>query len=250
MYAAEMNPRKLLILDPKFQENYDPFDDLGRSKSLGSGPARNFAWEHSKAAGHARHWCMDDNIDGWYWLRNNQKLRSVDAGPIVAMEDFVLRYRNIAMAGPQYDYFIPARTKQRPFITGTRIFSCNLIRNDLPMRWRGRYNEDADLSLRMLKAGWATVLFHAFLASKLPTGLMSGGNADEIYKEGTLAKSRMLVDMHPDVVTLVQRYGRPHHHIDFRRWLGQRLIPDPAAPIPRNWKPSVLLPPGRIARRR
>lgn len=33
-----------------------------------------------------------------------------------------------------------------------RAFPCILIQNDIPFRWRGRYNEDTDLSLRALKA--------------------------------------------------------------------------------------------------
>ncbi len=78
-------------------------------------------------------------------------------------KDFVLRYENIAMAGPNYFMFAPRKRKHPPFSLNTRIYSCNLIRNDLPFRWRARYNEDTDLSLRMLKAGWCTVLFYVFL---------------------------------------------------------------------------------------
>ena len=48
-YAAEFGADRLLIL---------PFSNLG----LGGIPARNWVWEHSKAAGHARHWILDDNI--------------------------------------------------------------------------------------------------------------------------------------------------------------------------------------------
>jgi hypothetical protein len=33
--------------------------------------------------------------------------------------------------------------------------------------------------------------------------------------EGTIAKSQMLVDMHPDVATMVWRYGRWHHHVNY-----------------------------------
>ena len=56
------------------------------------------------------------------------------------MEDFVLRYKNIAMAGPQYTMFVTDRSANTypPFTVNTRIYSCNLIRNDVPFRWRGR----------------------------------------------------------------------------------------------------------------
>ena len=46
-----------------------------------------------------------------------------------AMESFVLRYKNVVMAGPHYRMFMPARLKRAPFFLNTRIYSCNLIKN-------------------------------------------------------------------------------------------------------------------------
>lgn len=115
----------------------------------------------------------------------------------------------------------------------TRIYSCNLIRTDLPLRWRGRYNEDTDLSLRLLKAGWCTVLFNAFLQNKRWTGQTPGGN-QEIYSIGTQAKSQMLADMHPDVARVVWRYNRWHHVVDYSPFKDRQLIR----------KPDVTLEPG------
>src|SRR6188768_547573 len=73
-YAAAVNPAHctLLVLDRAYQRDYDTCDDLGESKSKGAGPARNFAWEHSIAHGHAQHWVMDDNIRSFERLRQNQ----------------------------------------------------------------------------------------------------------------------------------------------------------------------------------
>jgi hypothetical protein len=128
-----------------------------------------------------------------------------------------------------------------PFVTGTRIYSCNLIRNDLPLRWRGRYNEDTDLSLRILKGGWNTVQFNAFLQLKTPTQQLKGGNTEAFYSvEGTLAKSAMLVAMHPDVARLVWRFGRPHHFVDYRPWRARGLILNPDAEPSRRWDVSVI----------
>lgn len=241
-YAAEMGSvAKLLVLDPAFQDGYDSFDEHGRTKSLGPGPARNFAWAHSIAEGHAWHWVMDDNIDGFFWLHQNHKILAADPTILVAMEDFATRYTNVAMAGPNYFMFAPCRLRQPPFLTGTRIYSCNLIRNDVPLRWRGRYNEDTDLSLRMLKAGWNTVQFNAFLQRKTPTQTIKGGNTEAFYSvEGTLAKSAMLVEMHPDVTRVVWRFGRPHHVVDYSAWRARGLLLDPAAEAPRPWSVSVV----------
>jgi len=83
----------------------------------------------------------------------------------------------------------------------------------------------------MLKAGWCTVQFNAFLQYKMPTQTVRGGNLDDFYaKEGTLPKSRMLVQEHPDVATLVWKFGRYHHHVDYRRFRILRLIPKADAP--------------------
>lgn len=224
-YAEFFADDRLLTLDPQYQADYDTFDDLGDSKGKGPGPARNFAWEHSISEGHPWHWVMDDNITLFARLHNNERVPVGDGLIFHAMETFCLRYSNVGQAGPNYWMFAPSRSTRPPYTVGTRIYSCNLIRNDLPFRWRGRYNEDTDLSLRMLKSGWATVLFNAFLQYKLTTQTLRGGNTQEFYDiEGTLPKSRMQVAMHPDVSKLVWRFNRWHHYVDYSRWREMRLV--------------------------
>ncbi len=234
-YARAINPKRLLVLPTEYQERYETFDDLGATKSRGPGPARNFAWTHSIERGAAWHWVMDDNINGFYRFNKNLKVPTTSGSIFRAMEDFCLRYRNVAMAGPQYHMFVSRKSKLPPFVANTRIYSCNLIRNDAPFRWRGRYNEDTDLSLRMLKAGWCTVQFNAFLQYKVTTQLMAGGNTAEFYaKEGTLAKSQMLVDMHPDVARHVYKFGRDHHHVDYRPFKRNLLLPKDGIETPKG----------------
>jgi hypothetical protein len=215
----------VLELDLSYKRTYELLDDLGLARSTGPGPARNFAWEHSIAAGARWHWVLDDNIGRFHRLHQNAKVKCVNPALFRAMEDFCDRYANVAMAGPHYSCFAPARGKRPPFITGTRIYSCNLIRNDVPFRWRGRYNEDSILSLDVLKAGWCTILFHAFLQHKTTTQAMKGGNTDEFYRhEGTTAKSQMLVNVHPDVARIAWRWRRVHHYVDYRQFRGRKLI--------------------------
>ena len=224
-YAEVINKKKLLILDKKYQDNYQTCDDLGNSKSKGPGAARNFAWEHSISEGHKRHWVMDDNIKGFYRLNNNLKIKVYSGAIFKAMEDFCDRYSNVTMAGPNYDFFAKQNQKLPPFITNTRIYSCNLIKNNIQYRWRGRYNEDTILSLDMLKDGYCTIQFNAFLQGKVRTQVLRGGNSQEFYdKEGTLPKSKMQVDVHPDVSKLVWKFGRIHHHVDYTKFKANRLI--------------------------
>lgn len=228
-YIAAINEHNLsataLELDMSYKEKYELLDDLGLSKSTGPGPARNFIWEHSMANGFEWHWVMDDNIRTFYRLNNNSKIPAMTPAFWRAMEDFVLRYKNVAMAGPNYAMFCPRKTKVPPFVINTRIYSCNLIRNSVPYRWRGRYNEDTILSLDMLKGKWCTVQFYAFLQEKMNTQKMRGGNSAEFYfKEGTLAKSKMQVKAHPDISRLAFKFGRWHHHVDYTVFKRQKLI--------------------------
>ena len=227
-YAKVIDKKKILILDKKYQDEYDTCDDLGNKKSKGPGPARNFIWDHSIKKGYKWHWVMDDNIKMFRRWNNNRRIKCYNATPFKVMEDFVLRYKNIAMAGPNYSFMVIDKWAYiyGPFTVNTRIYSCNLIRNDLPFRWRGRYNEDTDLSLQMLKAGWCTVQFNVFLQEKTNTQVLKGGNTDEFYaKEGTIPKSKMQVQLHPDVSKLTWRYGRWHHHVNYNKFKREnRLI--------------------------
>lgn len=227
VYAKEVDESKLLILDKKYQDEYDTFDDLGNTKSKGPGAARNFIWEYSIKEGHAWHWVMDDNIKEFYRLNRNLKVPVSDGTLFKCMEVFVSRFTNIAMAGPNYFMFASRKTKMPPYVLNTRIYSCNFIRNDVPLRWRGRYNEDTDLSIRMMKEGWATVQFNAFLQGKVNTQVVKGGNSEAFYdEEGTKPKSQMQVDMHPDISEVVWKFNRWHHHVDYSGFKHIRLKRD------------------------
>lgn len=210
-YSLVIEPSKILQL---------PFSNLGQ----GSIPARNWVWDHATASGAHRHWILDDNISGFYRLNYNLKT-PVGSGTIFrCAEDFVDRYENIAEAGFNYFMFASRKNVLPPLYLNTRIYSCILLRNDIPYRWRGRYNEDTDLSLRLLKDGWCTALFNAFLAGKEQTMTMKGGNTDELYQgDGRLKMAESLVDQHPDVACVSEKWGRYQHHVDYSSFRTNRL---------------------------
>ncbi len=190
-----------------------PFSNLGQ----GSIPARNWVWEHAISTGATSHWILDDNIRGFYRLYKNFKVPVARGGTVFwAAEEFVDRYDNIGEAGFNYFMFASRKTKIPPYYPNTRVYSCILLRNGLPFRWRGRYNEDTDLSLRILKAGWSTVLFNAFLAYKETTMTMKGGNTDELYQgDGRRLMAESLIEQHPDVTKLSWKWGRWQHQVDY-----------------------------------
>lgn len=215
-----------------------PFSNLG----LGSYPARNWAWDHAKSIGAEKHWCIDDNIADFYRLNHNQRIR-VESGVIFKMaEDFVDRFENVPVSGFNYRFFIAPNTKYPPYYLNTKVYSTILIQNDCPYRWRLKYNEDVDLCLQVLKAGYCTIQFNAFLAGKCATQTVGGGNTEELYgkqgkvkdPKGTLQKSQMLVDHHPDVARVVWRYNRVHHFVDYRPFKKNKL----------KYKENINLPTG------
>ncbi len=206
LYKANLNPEFATVLRL-------PWSNHGK----GSGPARNWCWEHSKALGYKRHWILDDNIQEFWRYNYNQRIR-LDTGSFFrACEDFVDRYKNVMLSGLQYKFFVVDSYPYPPYLLNTRLMSCILIQNDCPHMWRAKYNEDVDLSLRVLKDGYCTILFYTFLQGKMRTGTVKGGNTEELYGAGTFEKSKMLVDLHPDVVQLKRKYGRWHHHVDIHK---------------------------------
>lgn len=222
-YCGVIDKGKILILPERYKKEYDTFWHDGDPRT-GSGAARNFAWEHSIESGFDHHWVMDDNLDAFHRLNRNIKAEVTSGTIFKCMEDFVLRYENIAIAGPNYYSFCKTTDKLPPYVLNTRIYSCLFIKNDIPYRWRGRYNEDTDLCLRVLKGGWCTVQFNAFLQGKVTTQRMNGGNTKELYNDGTYLKSKMLAEMHPDVARVVMRFNRWHHHVDYDRFKKNKLI--------------------------
>jgi hypothetical protein len=223
-YAATIGRDRLLVLPQEYLDAYDTCDGLGDSRSKGPGAARNYAMDHSISEGSAYHWVMDDNLHDFHRLHLNEKIPCRSPAPFKATEDFVKRYANVPLAGLNYYSFCKTTDAVPPFVANTRIYSCLLISNDIGLRWRGRYNEDTDLSLRVLKRGDCTIQMNAFLCGKVTTQRMSGGNTEEFYKgEGTLPKSQMLAQLHPDCAEVVWRFNRWHHHVDYSKFKGNKL---------------------------
>lgn len=199
-----------------------PFSNLGQ----GSIPVRNFVWNHSLKNGDKKHWILDDNIEGFHRLNRNEKPKILSPVFFRCMEDFVDRYKNIGLAGANYYSFCKATDKVPPYYLNTRIYSCILIKNDLPFRWRGMYNEDTDLSLRVLKSGMCTVLFNAFLIGKVTTQRMKGGNTDEVYSQTNKRKefAESLREQHPDLVKVTWKFNRWHHQVNYKPFKKNKLI--------------------------
>ena len=155
-----------------------PFSNLG----VGSYPARNYAWEDSIKKGFERHWVFDDNIRAFRRTHKGERIICNGDKAIKALEEFTDRYENVGITGFNYSTFVTPPTK-KAFYLNVHAYSAMLMKNNMPYRWRLKYNEDVDLCLQVLDNGLCTLLFNAFCVDKTSTtAKMKGGNQDELYK--------------------------------------------------------------------
>lgn len=200
---------------------------------------RNFIMEHSIGLGALRHWQLDDNI---HRMKRRYKTRRIPCAAGAAMhivEEFTDRYSNIAISGMNYNMFaydITAKDGIPPFHLNCRVYSCSLINNAIPYRWRIAYNDDVDICLQALAGGWCTVLVNAFLIEKIKTMVVTGGNTTDLYQgDGRLKMARSLQRLWPGVVETRRRFNRPQHVVKdaWRRF-----------DTPLQLRPGVTIPPG------
>jgi hypothetical protein len=176
--------------------------------------ARNWIKAHATATGAARHWQLDDNMRRFYRRYHGRRIPCKGGIALRVCEDFVDRYTNVAVAGLAYKMFVPDLVSIPPYWLNVHVYSCSLILNALPYGWRLRYNDDTDLCLHVLTDGWCTVLVNAFMADKLPTMTVAGGNTTDLYQgDGRLRMARSLERAWPGLVQTKRRYHRPQHVI-------------------------------------
>jgi hypothetical protein len=207
LYCKKLGSKRVLKL---------PFSNLG----LGSYPARNFCWEHSKANGYKYHWIFDDNIrDIRKWINGQRKVINNVYESLNYIESFTL-LKNIDINGFEYSTFV-VKPPKKPFKINTHVYSAMLIKNDLPYRWRLKYNEDVDLCLQVLHNGGSTAASVYYTQDKTSTtSKMKGGNQAELYKcndpKKKLLKAKMLEKVWPQYAKTVIRFGRFHHFVDWK----------------------------------
>jgi hypothetical protein len=221
-YATVVGEDRLLVL---------PSDDYVLKD------ARNFIRDHAVDAGYTRHWQLDDNI---YGIRRFDGVRRVPCETGVGLrvcEDFTDRYRNVALSGLNYDTFVRPLDTKKPFYLNCHVYSCTLINHAAPIRWRLVYNDDTDICLQALAAGWTTLLLNAFMAKKVETMTTRGGNTDDLYGgDGRLVMARALERAWPGVVKTTRRFGRPQHYVDWTKFK------TPLDPKPKDEWPPPLPP--------
>lgn len=207
LYIKKLGANRILIL---------PFSNLG----LGSYPARNFCWEHSKQNGHSHHWLFDDNIQYFSkWINGKRKKIDDIYSALVYVENYSLK-NNIDINGFEEPNFV-VKPPKKPFKNNCHVYSAMLINNSIPYRWRLKYNEDVDLNLQVLHNSGTTASCVYYMADKVSTAQkMKGGNQDELYKGNDprkkLLKAKMLEAVWPQYAKTVIRFNRYHHYVDWK----------------------------------
>jgi hypothetical protein len=186
---------------------------------------RNYAWNDAESKGFTHHWCLDDNIRGFFYRNAGEKLEIKNTGiSFFFIEEYIKQYPNVYQAGMNYNHLVPAQGHRNVIIKNSRIYSCILNRHFDDIRWRGKYNEDTDLSIRILKQGKSTMNFQIFLCGKMATGSCKGGNMEKAYQgSGFDDKVDELIFNHPDITEKIIKYGRPHHQVDYKKFLNNDL---------------------------
>lgn len=221
----------ILPMDMKYKQLYNTLGDLGNSTATGAGAARNFCADHARANGFKWCWILDDNTEAFYRYWRGRRFIAFTPEVFRSVERFVVRYKNIGLAGLNYHMFVINQDERPPFITNSKIYSYGLWNLDCPMvAQEGRYNEDVIQSLKILDSGyWTTVQFNLYLARKLRTQILKGGNTTEIYGKqygGTFTKSQMLVERFPQYAKLVWKFDRWHHTVDYSGFKQKLILKD------------------------
>ena len=184
---------------------------------------RNWIWSHSIKNGYERHWEFDDNITCIKRLNKGKRIRCNANIGISVVEEFTDRYTNIAISGLNYTMFVVNETKV-PYYQNCHVYSAMLIKNNMPYRWRLRYNADTDLCLQVLNDGYCTINFNQFCADKLKTMSMKGGNTNKYQGDGRLKMAKLLEMTWPQYVKTTWKFNRPQHSVAWKKFFKQQLV--------------------------
>lgn len=206
-YIKALGQNKVLVL---------PFSNLG----LGSFPARNFIWEHSKSLGYKYHWIFDDNFLMFKKWINSKRVRIENIIDAIKFVEMHADKTNVDITGFERPEFC-CKVPKKAFKYNCHVYSAMLIKNSLSYRWRLKYNEDIDLCLQVLHNKGTTSSCVYYMAKKTDTGQkMKGGNQDELYKgndpKKKLLKAKMLEAVWPQYAKTVIRFNRYHHFVDWK----------------------------------
>ena len=210
-YSKVIPPEKLLCT---------PHTDAGLTTT------RNWIWNYAESKGYEKFWSFDDNIFDLWRLHDNLNIKMETGTPIRVLEDFSDRYKNVGVVGMQYFMFVARKSKLPPYTVNSRVYSNMLMSckqknpDGSPFRHNLEFNDDTDINIRFLKMVLCTIQFNQFQIHKAPTMTVKGGNTASYDKmqRNRKAISQLIADAHPDVASVVWKFNRWHHEVDYKRF--------------------------------
>lgn len=195
-YAERWGVKRLLVL---------PENDKGLVY------ARNWIKAHSIAEyGAERHWQIDDNCRRIVRVAKGLRIKAPSGVALRVVEDFTDRYENVGLSGLAYAMFVPPNLG--PFTLNCHIYSCLLVQNSLPYKWRN-FNDDVDMSLQILSGGLCTVLVNVFAIEKLATMTMKGGMTSNYERDGRLRLAKSAERVWPYITYTKRRFSKAQVHV-------------------------------------
>ena len=186
--------------------------------TLSSVKQRNAALDHAEENGNRYAWILDDNIRTFRLLSANRKIH-VGGDAFALVEKMIDKLGNVAIGGMEYTHHLRPHVVKPVFAANRLIYSAMLVRTDY--RFEGLYNEDVDICLRAMINGHGTFRTNCVNADKVPTGRAKGGNEKLYSGLGHIRKTVALRRKYPDLVNIVQKYGRYAHQCKWDK------VPDP-----------------------
>lgn len=151
-----------------------------KESNRGIAHARNECMKLSIARGEESHWQMDDDIKRFSIRRNekNEKVTPIEC--IKPVEEMYDKFSGLGMIAHRYTSYAFAQTKDISF--NQNPCSSFIVRNLLGPRWKQGTVVDADYAMKVLSAGWSTIIMNRYLIDTIPPMVQKGGLTDSEYK--------------------------------------------------------------------
>lgn len=194
---------------------------------------RNFCWKHSVSMGHKKFWLLDDNMDGWSYFNELNKVKINSPLCFTLLEDIIDNTKNVGIISHNYLGDVPKTDLRPPLQHNCKNYSSLLINTELldkfNIKFRLLYNEDVDLTLQVLSNGINTLGTNIILVDKKQTGSCDGGNL-EIYGDKKSIHNKFQDKFNclyntwistpiRDCIKLV-KHGKdkiPHHEVNYKK---------------------------------
>lgn len=191
----------------KFYEKYFPHADIAVVKATGAGAARHEVIEQCRADGYESYvWILDDDISD---IRETEQGKPVSMRQVFSdLEAWLEDYSNVAMIGVSTD----ARNMRNIFAVNQYVHGLMLVNLNTKQSFYPQYKvyEDIEFQLRLLTAGWTTVVHNRYVIDFAKIG---GGGASSMYLQNV--EAGLLAQEYPDSVSEQQDGGIAYPYVEW-----------------------------------